>query len=43
MAFGKKMKFGVGVTAAALVSMASIGFVPKQQQLPTVTVHQSPT
>ena len=42
MAFGKKMKFGVGVTAAALVSMASIGFVPKQQ-LPTVTVHQSPT
>jgi hypothetical protein len=43
MAFGRTMKLGVGVGAAALLSIATIGFAPTQSTLPTVTVYHSPT
>jgi hypothetical protein len=44
MTFGRTAKFGVGAAAAAIVALASVGSAPPPtQELPTVTVHHSPT
>ena len=47
MAFGKVTKLGVGAAALTLIGIAGIGFAPAPThaptQLPTVTVHLSPT